>query len=262
MDENIDNGLNHRCCSFDLGMIPLAETDRWMTDLVNRRLTDDIPDMLLLLSHPPTLALGARELDPRDLLQPLEVFEAQGIYLTASMRGGGLTYHWPGQLICYPILKLSPTEQSISRYMNQLEEVGLRTLRSAGVNAHRRREKTSQIGLWTGERKIASMGIHVSRWVTSFGFALNLDGDLGPSRFIRPCGLEGVQLTSIEKVTGQKPKRQQLKSALVRHFQEVFRREVFSLSPAVSDTFDTGFTRLTSGAVSTVETMLLSYMSG
>ncbi len=208
----------------DLGLIGLNKADLLMKQLTQQRLADMIPDTILLLTHPASLSVGARKLNPSDLLQPLSYFERQGILFHQHVRGGGLTYHWPGQLVCYPILKLQPHEQNIANYMFKLEEVGLRTLKDVGIVATRKRDKAAQIGLWLGNGKIASMGIHVSKWVTSWGFALNLYGDKSPANFIRPCGLEGVSLITIEEVLGQAPSRQWMMNRLIHHFEEVFQR--------------------------------------
>lgn len=210
----------------DIGIIGLDAADRMMQKLAQGRLADQIPDTILLLSHPPSLSLGARELNPADLLRPLSYFENQGIFLHQHVRGGGLTYHWPGQLVCYPILKLQPHEQNVGSYMYRLEEVGQRTLRDLGIMAERKRDKTAQIGLWLGNNKIASMGIHISKWVTSWGFALNLHGDKSPADFIRPCGLEGVNLITAEEILGFAPSKQWVMNRLVHHFGQVFERKI------------------------------------
>jgi len=218
--------LNPSTKALNLGTVGMFEADRLMQKLTQQRSANFIPDTLLLLSHPPSLAVGARDLNHDDLLMPLSYFENQGINLNKNLRGGGLTYHWDGQLVCYPILKLQPHEQNIGSYMNKLEEVGLRTLRDLGILAERKRDKTAQIGLWLGNNKIASMGIHVSKWVTSWGFALNLTGDKTPADFIRPCGLDGVLLITAEEILGFAPSKQWVLNRLVHHFEEVFDRRV------------------------------------
>ena len=220
------SAISNDANALDLGIVRLSEADKLMNVLTQRRSEDRIADTLLLLSHPPSLAVGAKELNQLDLLQPLSFFERQGIYLYKNTRGGGLTYHWDGQLVCYPILKLQPHEQNIGSYMYKLEEVGLRTLKDLGIMAERKREKTAQIGLWLGTNKIASMGIHVSKWVTSWGFALNLSGDKSPADFIRPCGLEGVKLITVEDVLGFAPSKQWVMNRVVQHFGEVFERSI------------------------------------
>lgn len=218
--------FNQSTLALNLGIISLPEADRLMRKLTHWRSEDHIPETLLLLSHPSSLAIGARELNQADLLKPLEFFENQGIYLYKNVRGGGLTYHWQGQLVCYPVLKLRSHEQNIGNYMYRLEEVGLRTLRDLGIVAERKREKTAQIGLWLGDNKIASMGIHISKWITSWGFALNLYGDKSPADFIRPCGLEGVNLITVEEVMGFKPSKKSVMNRVIYHFGEVFERKV------------------------------------
>jgi lipoate-protein ligase B len=224
----IDQNLvfSNSALALNLGNISLPEADQLMRTLNHWRLENRIPDTVLLLSHPPSLAVGARELNQSDLLLPLSYFESKDIYLHKNIRGGGLTYHWPGQLVCYPILKLLPHEQNIGRYMAKLEEVGLRTLRDLGIIAERKRDKTAQIGLWLGNHKIASMGIHISKWITSWGFALNLSGDKTPADFIRPCGLEGVKLMTVEEIKGFRPLKHWVMNRVVYHFGNVFDRKV------------------------------------
>ncbi len=212
------------CFWSDQGLVDLSCLDRLMRKLTKYRLDDAIPDLLLLMSHEPCLSLGVRKLNEEDLLKPLEWFEEMGIPLVKLVRGGGLTYHWPGQLACYPILKLSPQEQNLNHYMFLLEEVGLLTLKDLGVKAKRKREHVSQIGLWYRDEKICSMGIHLSKWVTSFGFSLNLGGDPGPSRYIKPCGLSGVRLTTISRAIGQEPRRSLVVASILKNFREVFLR--------------------------------------
>lgn len=218
--------VESKTTTLDLGILALPEVDQLMQSLTQQRRNDQIPDTLLLLSHPPSLAVGARELNPADLLLPLSSFESKGIFLHHHVRGGGLTYHWPGQLVCYPILKLQPHEQNIGKYMYKLEEVGLRTLKDLGIMAERKRDRAAQIGLWLGNNKIASMGIHISRWVTSWGFALNLYGDKSPADFIRPCGLEGVSLITVDEMIGVAPSKKWVMNRLVHHFREVFERNL------------------------------------
>lgn len=221
---------SHPECEVEFrGTVSLPEIEDYMHKLREQRLAGEISDRLLVLTHPPSLALGARKLNPEDLLQPLADFEKDGIYLYQATRGGGLTFHWPGQLVVYPVLKLAKHEQSLPKYMQHLEEVGIRTLHDLGIEAYRRRDQAAQIGLWHEGKKIASMGIFVARWITSFGFALNLEGDLSPAQKIRPCGLKNVELVTIEQVTGQAPGRIEVNELVLKHFQEIFERELIPL---------------------------------
>ena len=218
--------IEKTCVVLNIGTQGIADSDSVMTHLADLRHAEQIPDVLLLLSHPPCLSIGARPLNRSDLLMPLEFFRSKGIGLYQSDRGGGLTYHWPGQLICYPVMKLDAHEKNIPGYMARLEEVAIRTLRAFGVQAHRKREHTAQIGLWVEDRKIASMGISISRWITQYGFALNLYGDMSPSIYIRPCGLKDVSLTSIEQLTGITVDREKVVQYLIPHFSHVFDRHM------------------------------------
>jgi len=185
------------------------------------RVLGDIPDLLLFMAHPKTVALGLRDRHaehPKDLLVSPERLAQEGIALTRSIRGGGITYHWPGQVVCYPVIALGPKERDIPLYMYRLEEVGIRTLSSFGINAARRRDRAAYVGLWLGDKKVVSMGIRVSSWVTSFGFVINLKGDHFPSRYIRPCGLEGVELVAMEEILGKAPP----KALIIEKVKEMF----------------------------------------
>jgi lipoate-protein ligase B len=200
-----------------------------MCRLVEKRADNEIGDLLLILAHPPTVALGVkgRSADrPKDLLVSLDRLMHEGIALTYSVRGGGITYHWPGQVVCYPVLALRPTERNIPAYMAKLEETAIQTLGELGLDAVRRRESAAHVGLWIHDRKIVSMGIRVSRWVTSFGFAVNLEGDFSPSQYVRPCGIEGVRLTTVEETLGTAPPRERVVERLKESFGAVFNRTV------------------------------------
>ncbi len=209
-----------------LQTVSLPVMDNFLKRLVDLRVEDAIPDLLLLFSYESCLSVGSKAFNEKDILKPLDFFQDQGIFLHKSVRGGGLTYYWPGQLICYPLLKLGPHERNIPQYMYNLEEIGLLTLKDFGVSASRKREQAAQIGLWTGEKKIASTGIRVSRWVTSFGMALNLAGDKTPADFIKPCGLDGVKLTTIEENTGVRPTHNEVAEHFTSHFENVYGRKI------------------------------------
>ncbi len=223
-EETINTG---RCAFADLGLLGLPQAEALMIKAGERVGAGEIPDLLFFLTHPPTVAVGLKDRGPdapKDLLVSPQRLDDEGIALVRSVRGGGITFHWPGQVLCYPVLRLSPTERNISAYMTRLEDVGITTLQQFGLHATRRRDSAAHIGLWVDGKKIVSMGIRVSRWVTSFGFAMNLDGDFSASRYVRPCGLEGVSLTSIEEVLGKAPSRTQLMEKLKESFSYVFQR--------------------------------------
>ena len=201
--------------------------DRLLQKIVDLRIQDTIPDTLWAFSYEPCLSVGSKSFNEDDLLKPLDYFKSQGIFLYQATRGGGLTYYWPGQLLLYPVIKLQPGERNIPQYMYNLEEVALRTLGDFGIEAMRKRDQAAEIGLWVNDKsKIASTGIRISRWVTSYGMALNLDGDHSPSQYIRPCGLEGVSLVTIAEQTGQDPGRDRVLERYSSHFQDVFDKQV------------------------------------
>ncbi len=207
----------------DLGVMHVPEVDDFVVDLATLRREEKIPDVLLFLAYSPCLSVGARQLNEKDFLKPFDFFSQHGIPLHKTVRGGGLTFHWPGQLVCYPILKLTPDEQNIPQYMFHLEEIALRTLADIGVRASRKRDQAAQIGLWVGDNKIASMGIRISQWVTSYGFALNLAGDATMSHHIRPCGLD-VDLVTVEQQTGVVPAREFVTKRVLSYFAETMNR--------------------------------------
>ena len=140
-------------------------------------------------------------------------------------RGGQVTYHGPGQLVGYPVINLSPDRRDLRRYVRDLEEVLIRTLAEYGVAAARR-EGQEYVGIWVGEAKIASLGVHLSRWITTHGFALNVTTDLGLFAGIIPCGLSQVRMTSIAAETGRTPELAEVAARAAVHFGEVFGREM------------------------------------
>ena len=224
--------MSTTCFVAQLRVLGVDETERFMAAAMDMRTTGAISDMLLILAHPRTVALGLRDRltqPPRDLLVPVSRLHEEGISLTRSVRGGGITYHWPGQVVCYPILALGPAERNIAAYMRNLEEVGIRTLAAFGIEATRVRDSSAHLGLWWRERKVVSIGVKLTNWVTSFGFAVNLEGDHGPSAYIRPCGLKGVRLTTLEEILGKPPPRPWLLETLKKHVGDVFGRTLVNV---------------------------------
>jgi lipoate-protein ligase B len=138
------------------------------------------------------------------------------------LRGGDITYHGPGQMVVYPILHLKDYGYRVVRYVNQLEEVILRVLQDFGIQG--RRDPLNR-GVWVNQEKIASLGVAIKRWVSFHGLALNYGTDLTYFDLIDPCGLEGVKITSVEKILGTKISREQLCQRLIFHFEEVFERQ-------------------------------------
>jgi lipoyl(octanoyl) transferase len=179
-------------------------------------------ERLLLLEHPHVYTLG-RNARAADVLGGEEWLRARGIEVAECDRGGQVTYHGPGQLVGYPVIDLHPDRRDIRRYVRDLQEVLVRTLADFGVAAEARSEQ-SAIGVWVGEEKIASIGVHLSRWVTTHGFALNVATDLSYFAGIVPCGLSGVGITSVERLTGRREAVAAVAARCARHFGEVFGR--------------------------------------
>ncbi|HEY2737768.1 MAG TPA: lipoyl(octanoyl) transferase LipB [Thermoanaerobaculia bacterium] len=178
---------------------------------------------LLLLEHPHVYTLG-RNATAADILAGPDWLAARGIEIAECDRGGQVTYQGPGQLVGYPIVNLSPDRRDVRRYVRDLQEVLIRTLADYGVTAEVR-DGQAFIGVWAGDDKIASIGVHLSRWITTHGFALNVTTDLSCFAGIIPCGLKGIGMTSIEKVTGKAPDLAEVAAVCAGHFTRIFDRE-------------------------------------
>jgi lipoyl(octanoyl) transferase len=179
---------------------------------------------LFLLEHPHVYTLG-RNASAADVGLPREALAARGIELAESDRGGQVTYHGPGQLVGYPVIDLDPDRRDLRRYVRDLQETLIRTLADYGVDAERR-EGQAFVGVWVGDEKIASLGIHLKRWITTHGFALNVTTDLGYFGGIVACGLPDVRLTSIERQTGRRPPLAEVAARYAVHFGAVFERDL------------------------------------
>jgi lipoyl(octanoyl) transferase len=163
------------------------------------RQQDEVPDVLLTLEHPPVYTRGRRSA-PGELPMRGDWYLAQGIEIVQTDRGGKVTYHGPGQLVGYPIVRVD----DVVAYVRLLERALVAALSDEGIAARARPEDgPDYTGVWVGERKIASIGVHIARGVTTHGFAVNVENDLQPFGWIVPCGLDGVQMTSLIKETGR-----------------------------------------------------------
>ena len=186
-------------------------------------------DTLLLLEHPPTYTVG-RNCDPGDVLAAPEWLEQRGIAVAECDRGGRATYHGPGQLVGYPVIDLRPDRRNVRAYVRDLQEVLVRTLAAFGVEAAGGEER-ERIGVWVGRRKIASIGIHLRRWVTTHGFALNVTTRLDDFAGILSCGFDAGVMTSIEDLTGRRHDLAEVASRCAEVFAEVFERRLLTVEP-------------------------------
>ncbi len=190
--------------------------------LVDMRQRDEIADQLLLLEHPPVITLG-RGGDRSNLLASPDALRQQGVRFFETTRGGDITYHGPGQIVGYPILHLGEGRRDVRKYVTNLEEVLIRTVAEYGITATREEGKR---GIWVGPEKIAAIGVRISKWVTSHGWALNVSTNLDHFRMITPCGLQGTGVTSIEREIGRTVPLEEVRQVLARKFSEVFERDV------------------------------------
>jgi lipoyl(octanoyl) transferase len=191
-----------------------------------QRVKDGGRETLFLLEHADVITIG-RNADRRELLATDELLMRHGIDVRESDRGGKLTYHGPGQLVAYPVLDLSPDRTDVRRYVRDLEEVLIRTAADFGVRAERSAVPARWSSIWVGNDKLAAIGIHLSRWVTTHGVALNVTTDLARFSLIVPCGIADAGVTSLERLLGVQtaPTLQEVAMRFVTHFTEVFTRE-------------------------------------
>jgi lipoyl(octanoyl) transferase len=213
-----------------LGIVPYDEALVLQERLVNDRKTGDISDQLLLLQHPPVITLGVRSRNDRShVLANEAVLSDRGVEILETGRGGDVTFHGPGQLVVYPILDLRPDRCDVHRYVRDLEEVVIRAAAEFGVDATRAPGLT---GAWVGRDKIAAIGVRISRWITSHGFALNVATDLSHFALIVPCGIADRGVTSLERVLGRTVAMADVEHAVVDAFASVFRRQPLAVSMA------------------------------
>jgi len=186
--------------------------------LHEKRRQNEIPNTVLIVEHPAVITLGARQ-SSNKLLVNREDLAKKHIDVVDVRRGGGTTAHNPGQLVFYPILNLQKTGLAINEYLRELEAIGAELLEQLNVHCTRRKGAP---GLWVGERKIASIGVRVSRYITYHGMAINIQNDLSIFDFIVPCGLDNVEMTSVLKETGKRHSMNQIKQKLAELLREHF----------------------------------------
>jgi lipoyl(octanoyl) transferase len=232
------------CSIVDLGLIPYAEAWELQKRLVAARKADAIEDVLLFCQHPHVITLG-RSGNRANLLASENILRQKGVEFFATTRGGDITYHGPGQIVGYAIFNLGAIRRDVVWYVRTLEEVMIRASADLGINARREAGKT---GIWvdTQERsstqsaqgkedtaeKLAAIGIHISRWVTSHGFAYNVATDLRYFDLIVPCGIADRKATSLEKLLGRRVLLAEIQPLLAKHLCEVFGSTIRTEEPA------------------------------
>src|SRR5262249_29771412 len=210
------------CDLHNLHLVTYENGMRLQQKFVELRQAEQVEDQLLLLEHPPVITLG-RGGDAGNLLAAPEMLQSQRVRFYETTRGGDITYHGPGQLVGYPILHLGEGRRDVRKYVTALEEVLIRTVAEYGITASR---ADGRRGIWVGDDKIAAIGVRIARWVTSHGFALNVNTNLEHFRLITPCGIHGSGVTSIARMTGRAVPLDDVREVIAAKFAEVFEREL------------------------------------
>jgi lipoyl(octanoyl) transferase len=217
--------------SVRVGQVPYAEAREAQKAIEAARQADRVPDVLLLLEHPPVYTKGRRS-EPGELGMGEDWYRMQGIEVTETDRGGRVTYHGPGQLVGYPIVSLKPYRDDVHEYIRRMEQVMIASLASSGIEAEVIEGLT---GVWVGGpppegRKIGSIGVHVNRGVTTHGFAINVNNDLQPFEWIVPCGIDGCRMTSLGRELGAEQEMDAFMDTVSETFAGVYGRSPVALS--------------------------------
>jgi lipoate-protein ligase B len=202
----------------DCGIADYRQILQLQQDLRTNRQQNEMPDTVLIVEHPAVITLGAKQSSNR-LLASREDLAQKHIDVVDVRRGGGTTAHNPGQLVFYPILNLKKANLGINTYIRELETIGAELLKQLDVQSTRRKGAP---GLWIGERKIASIGVRVSKFITYHGMAINIQNDLSIFDYIVPCGLDKVEMTSVLKETGKNHSMNRIKQNLAELLTEHF----------------------------------------
>lgn len=205
-----------------LGRVPYEDALELQAGLVEQRRRGEIGDLLLLLEHPPVITLGVKTRNNRtNIVASDEQLASEGVAVFETGRGGDVTYHGPGQLVGYPILDLNPDRRDVHQYVRDIEQVLIDAVGTFGITAGRLPGLT---GIWVGNFKLAAIGVRISRWVTSHGFALNVSTNLSHFDLIVPCGIQDKGVTSMDRLLGRTVAMAEVETAVERAFVAVFGR--------------------------------------
>ena len=205
-------GLSHNI--LDLGLSDYNDTWKLQKKLQSKRILGEIEDHLLLVEHPPVFTLG------KNASKQHVINNSDDVSIIQTDRGGNITFHGPGQLVCYPILDLNHYKRSITWYMRELEQLIIDVLGEYDIKASRKKGLT---GTWVKDKKIAALGVRISRWVTMHGFSLNINPDLNFYKHIIPCGIKEYGVTSMAKIMGNEvPSMDEIKAKMTKYFTKNF----------------------------------------
>ncbi len=210
--------MKQRAILLQPGMVEYGEAWALQKTLFDARVAGIIGDCVILLQHPPTFTYGRRYKEV-NLITNKEHYEGRGIAVHKTDRGGLATYHGPGQLVGYSIVKMSNYTKDYYYYLRMLEEVMLRTLLAFGIRAERRTDYT---GVWLGNTKIGFIGVRLAQGFTMHGFSLNVNNDLTPFTLITPCGIQGIRVTSMRELLGVSVDEEKVCEITARYYAEVF----------------------------------------
>lgn len=220
------NSTKHILRYADFGLMDYREAWELQKNLFNQRLNNEIDDTLILLEHPHTYTLG-KTADHNHLISSDEYRLEHGIAVHEIDRGGDITYHGPGQIVGYPIIDLKNWHQDTHKYLRALEEVIILTCKDYGIDAS---GNPAYTGVWLENRKIAAIGIKVSRWVTMHGFAFNVNTDLSFFNGIIPCGISDKEVTSLQKELKREINIDEVKAGILEHFAKLFNYSEIKIS--------------------------------
>ena len=219
--------IDRRACEARwLGLVGYDDGLHLQERAVERLRSGEAPEQLLLLEHPHVFTLG-RGADSSNILADQQQLQSNSVEVHETGRGGDVTYHGPGQLVGYPIINLKPDRCDVHRYVRDIEEVLIRTIAEFGVTGTRIPGLT---GVWVGNEKIAAIGVRIARWITSHGFALNVNTDLDYFRMIVPCGISDRGVTSLSRLLAQDIELRDVARIVASHFADVFYREITLLA--------------------------------
>ena len=203
---------------YQLGLVEYQQAFELQDKLRQERIGALRTDSLLLLEHPPTLTMGRTD-DVKNLLVSPSALKDRGVSIYRTDRGGSVTWHGPGQLVAYPILDLRNRGMDIHKYIHDLEEVIIRTLKTFSISSER---DADHIGVWTGSEKIASIGVNIKKWVTKHGFAINISSDLSHFSLINPCGISDRSVTAMTRILNHDVSVDKVGEVVINEFAAVF----------------------------------------
>jgi len=221
--------MRGKCHLLQPAMVEYGEAWELQKALLDARVSGKVEDCLILLQHPPTFTFGRRYKED-NLITNKEYYESLGFAVYKTDRGGLVTYHGPGQLVGYPIIKISTYTKDYYQYLRMLEDVMIRTLIDFGIAARRNEGYT---GVWVDNAKIGFIGVRMSFGYAMHGFSLNVNNDVSPFNHITPCGIQGVRITSVRELLNTSVNMQEVYAKLTNHFSDVFQIQMVSIKKGI-----------------------------